>query len=208
MVCFVQNEIISPEAQDLIATKAFHREGLKRLAALLPAGDEELHQALAAAAEAADPIAFQMLFAAGALAGRKLAATLLTPARLMQTAPWNLAWIAWHMEGNVTEELLGALEAVDLGTDEERILCLFVAAAWWQKHRPGAALPQADPASRAALRQGKSLGLRARIHLRQLGILIGEEAMTREAVRAKRSAHSSAAGPGTREDVRLARWPF
>ena len=184
-MCFVQNKIISPEAQELIATKAFHREGLKRLAACLPAGEEELHLALVTAAEAADPAAFQMLFAAAALGGRKLAATLLTPARLMQTAAWHLAWIAWRMDGNVTEELLSALESVELGTDDERMLCLFVAAAWWRKHRPGEELPKQIPRLALHLGKQKDLGLRARIHLRQLGILIGGEAMAREAARMK-----------------------
>src|SRR5689334_13530377 len=125
MVCLSQASPISPEARELIATRPYYREGLRKVAALLPASDAELHRWLSAAAEAMDCASFIVLISAAAMGGRKLQATLLTSAIELQVGVWVLGWIAWHMEGDVTEELLRGLETVTFLSDEGRALALF-----------------------------------------------------------------------------------
>ncbi|HEY5036942.1 MAG TPA: SEC-C metal-binding domain-containing protein [Chthoniobacterales bacterium] len=174
MVQLVQNNFISPEAQALIAKKAYYHDGLRELAALLPADDAELHQWLSAAADALDTAAFQMLISAAAMDERKLQTSLLPTALLMQMGAWNVGWLAWHMEGNVTEDLLNALELVTVLKDEVKAVALFVAAAWWMEHRKTENLPPRIERLMSQLTEkGTELDLRAQIVLVDLALLTG-----------------------------------
>lgn len=180
MVQLVQNDLISPEAEALIRSKAYHHEGLRQLAALLPADDDELHQWLSAAAEAFDAAAFHMLIGAAGMAGRRMQASLLPTAFLMQLGAWNVGWLAWHMEGNVTEELMNALELVPMVKDEAKAVALFVAAAWWIEHRKGENVPQQlERLSTQLFEEGTKLDTRTQAILLGFAVLTGGEELVR-----------------------------
>ncbi len=141
MVADLQERVLPDEVRELIDAGNYDRPGLRQLAAFLPAEDAVLHRWLAWAGEALEEGAFRMLFSAAALSGRILPAALIPAAMALREGPWNLAWVAWRMEGDVTAELLRGLENVVYNRAEMRALALFVAAAWWQKHRPEEAWP-------------------------------------------------------------------
>jgi len=174
MVCLSGTRTpISPEAQALIARNPFHQAALRELAALLPQDDKELDHWIASARKGVDPSSFHFLLCAGAIVGRRMQASHLTPMLWAQLSPLVMAWIIWHMEGNVTKELLRVLAEETFMTNEGRALALFVAAAWWQEYRKDEELPQQILRLATKLSEQKKLDLRALIHLRQLGILIG-----------------------------------
>ena len=176
----------------LLATKPYHHDGLRQLAALLPTDDAELHKWLSAAGEAMDETTFKMLFSAAAMAGRKLQASLLTAAMLLQESPWNVAWVAWRMEGNVTEELLRGLEAVAIVTNEGRALALFVAAAWWLEHRKGEEPPRQIMHLANELSERQNIDPRTVIILQDLAILLGGAEFAQARARAKMPSSPSA----------------
>ncbi|MDQ6760662.1 MAG: SEC-C domain-containing protein, partial [Acidobacteriota bacterium] len=186
-----KKNLISPEAEEFIATEPYDRAGLRKLATLLPVDDWDLHEALVAAGEALNGKRFQLLSGAAAMGGRKLQASLLTAMMLVMESPWNMAWMAWRMEGNVAEELLRGLETVVAVKNETRALALFVAAAWWQKHRAGEELPR--PIQHRMLELSKEKGLDARtiLILQDLAILLGEAEFARARAAAKMPASPS-----------------
>src|SRR5436309_1787008 len=110
MVCSAVPTSVTPEVAGLIAKKPLYRDGLREIGALLPESDTDLHEWMMQAVSRADENTFVYLLFAAAITNRKLEASLLPFAMAFRPAPWNLAWIAWHMEGNVTEELLRGLE--------------------------------------------------------------------------------------------------
>ena len=192
MVQLLQNDlIISPEAAEIIASKAYDWEGLGKLAALLPEDDAELHHWLKSAGEALDEGSFLMLFSAAALGGRKLQASLLTAAMTLRESGWHVAWIAWRMNGDVTSELLRGLETVAYVRGEARALALFVAAAWWKEHRAGQPLPAqvvhlANELSDQVLKE-KKRDLRVAAVLQSLGVLLAGAQFSCELARRKAS---------------------
>ncbi len=152
------------ELAGLIATKPFYVEGLRQIGALLPQGDSELHKWLTETAGRADEDSFVHGLCAAALTNRKLDASLLPLAFALRTPPWPLACIAWRMEGEVTAELLRALE-VTVPMKILHALALFVAAAWWLKHRPAEELPQ------RIVRYAKEFGRSGNLDEMDLGVL-------------------------------------
>jgi hypothetical protein len=165
---------IPDELRELIATKPYYHEGLREVASKLPADDAELHQWLADAAAAMDENTFVILFAAAAMAERKLQPSLLTAVMTFRISPWHLAWVAWRMEGEVTEELRFGLASSTL-SHEMRAVALFVAAAWWLEHRNAEELPRWIMHGAKELSEEKKIDLRTASILIGLGALLGTE---------------------------------
>src|SRR5689334_20288666 len=85
----------------LITRENFSFHGLCELAFRLP-GDDIIHRWLTDASSARDAFFFEYLISAAALDHRKLDATLLVHGTMFMRDPDRFAWIAWHMEGDVT----------------------------------------------------------------------------------------------------------
>lgn len=141
MVCYAVSSDVTPEVAQLIAKKPFYRDGMRQIGALLPESDTEMHDWLVQSATRGDEDTFVYLLAAAASSGRELEGSLLPYAMTFRPPAWQVAWIAWRMKGNVTEEILHAME-LTMPYNSMRELALFVAAAWWMKHRPGEELPR------------------------------------------------------------------
>ena len=184
MVCIRHNNFISPEARKIIESRAYHLEGLRALAALLPTDDVELHACIRAAIETNDEDTFHMVLSAAAMGDRKLPAEFILGALQMQFSAWSLAWIAWRMEGNVTEALLHGLETVPVVTAEGSALLLVVAVAWWQEHRKGEELPKQVERLTARFQRGswQQADTRTQYLIANLGtLLVGKELARRVA---------------------------
>src|SRR5438046_1682110 len=124
------------KVNELIAGCPFYQLGLMEIAALLPESDDELHEWLEETVAERDSFHFIYLICAAALAGRKLQATLLPGGTMLLGDENRFAWLAWHMEGDVTGNLIAALGAGAFSRQMEAMV-LFVAIAWWQKNREG-----------------------------------------------------------------------
>lgn len=133
--------VISDDLRALMRKESFHHDGLREIAALLPQSDTELHEWLTEAGSRSDEDAFTCGLCAAMMANRKLNASLLRFAFALRVPPWLVAWVAWRMEGDVTEALLSAIEQT-LPMKITYALGLFVATAWWMEHRAGEELPK------------------------------------------------------------------
>lgn len=173
-----QYDFISAEAAELIATRAYYHDGLRKLGTLLPPDDAELVRWLSTTGAAQDENFFKMLLAAAALAGRKLPASLLPVMLLMQVSAWHVASIAWRMEGNVTEELLRGLEAA-IVNKETQAMALLMAALWWQEHRAGEELPRTVLHGAKQLAEEENLEAMTIVLLQDIGILLGDTKLAR-----------------------------
>ncbi|MEP6809966.1 MAG: hypothetical protein ABI992_06965, partial [Chthoniobacterales bacterium] len=91
--------------------------------------DAELVAWLENASTTQDGMAFQFIICAAATAGRPLPTSLLPAAAEFVPDPYQLAWIAWHMEGDVVAESVRAAENPALAR-EKRAAILFYATAW------------------------------------------------------------------------------
>lgn len=163
------------ELTELIATKPFYLDGMRKIAEFLPESDAELHEWLMKAAEVADENTFVHLFAAAGLANRKLQATLLPWAMAFRAPAWHIAWIGWRMEGDVTEQMLVGIEE-KLPVNETYALGLFVATQWWREHHKGKEMPRRLPHLAALLTQRKNLDPRTVLTLISATSLMGGEA--------------------------------
>ena len=125
-----------------------------------------------------------MVLSAAAMGDRELPAEFILGALQMQFSPWSLAWIAWRMEGNVTEALLHGLETVPVITAEGSALLLVIAMAWWQEHRIGEELPKQVERLTARFQRGswQKADTRTQILIANLGtLLVGKELARRVA---------------------------
>ena len=134
------NPSIPPDVAQLLASASFDQEGVGKIAALLPDDDATLHGWLVAKAEELNEREFSLLCAAAEVARRVLPASLLPRMLALGVDYWILAKLAWRMEADVTEQLLEGLE-MHRTSGQLRSMALFVAAAWWMKHRQEAPLP-------------------------------------------------------------------
>lgn len=181
MVCLSRANPISPEAQEIITSRAYHHEGLRRLAATLPADDAELQRWLVAAIEKSDGTAFQMLISAAAMDRRNLPAELLPAVMTAQMSPYNMGWLAWHMQGDVTQALLASLDAVEIVKSESQAMALFIATAWWQEHHRGEPVPKAIERWMDLLaKEERGFDVRTKILLRDTDILLERPARSRQ----------------------------
>lgn len=161
--------------RELIATTPFHHEGLRQIGALLPESDEELNQSLAALAKERDSLHFVYMTMGAAMVGRKLQAYLLRDGLALSASDNLFAWIAWHMEGDVAEHTLAALQQGPPVSLELEVMAIFVAAAWWQKHREG-------PFPPAVMSLGRRLGRKNELRNEVRGTLAALACLTDDPV--------------------------
>ena len=190
---------------ELIATRPFYHEGLRDIAALLP-DDAELHKWLmeAAAEFKMDDLIF--LICAAAMDGRELDASILTTGLALFPDDWRFAWIAWRMKGDVTSALLAASDA---GVPTSRsAMALFIATAWWQKHRPGVELPRKIASSAHVLSGYKGLNAETVALLGAYSALANGELMARVSPGAKGSTARRLAKAEVERIFKVLREPF
>lgn len=161
---------------EAIEKAPFYQKGLLEIAALLPQSDDELHLWLEEAVAERDAPQFVFIICAAAMAGRKLQASLLPGGTQLMPDEHRFAWIAWHMEGDVTSNLLAALERQGICPGIEA-KALFVAAAWWKKHREGDIPRPILAAARALQRRAKEFDKHTRGTLAALQVLTEDKAL-------------------------------
>lgn len=134
--CFV-----SPEVEDYIATKPYHLDGIRELAAMLPEADAELEQALLEAARRSRADHFEYGLLAAAFANRKLSPAVLRPALTLGICAWTTARLAWRLEGDVLGELRWAFDTLEIPRLSRPIL-LFTAAAIARRSADVTSMPE------------------------------------------------------------------
>ena len=144
MVSLEYRCFISPEVEDHIATKPYHLDGIRELAAMLPEADEELEEALLEAGRRGRADHLEYGLSAAALANRKLSLGVLRPALTLGTCGWTAAWHAWRMDGDVLAELRWAFDALEISRRDQPML-LFVAGAIGRRSAATTPMPQWIP---------------------------------------------------------------
>ena len=172
MICLPGMGSISAEARAMIDSRPFTRDGMRKLAALLPSDDAELSSWLSDAYAAHEAETFHTLWGAACAGERTLPTALIQPAYLMRCGALQVAWAAWRMKEAVAEELLRTLDSVPHGA-EVRALFLFVAAAWWLKHHEGEEMPREIAHWVNLTSQEKKLSIHAIAYLKALVALLG-----------------------------------
>ena len=95
----------------------------------LPESDGELGEWLERRLATDDDIAFDDIIWAAAMKDRKLKTSLVPDGAALITEPLRRSWIAWHMEGDVTDGLVKAAGNGGMSRPD-RAQMLFYAAAW------------------------------------------------------------------------------
>jgi hypothetical protein len=167
------------ELRKFIEQSLYHRATLNRVAELLPADDGELDGLIAGTVTAAHQKEFIFVTLAALGAERKVSVQHLARGAMLISGWHYLAWIAWHMEGELPEPLLAALQQTVLAHDMEAT-ALFVIAAWCREHR-GGVLPDGVMATARSMVRQKISKNPNEVHkvatLRALAALTGDAAL-------------------------------
>lgn len=139
------------ELHQFIEQSRFHLAAIKELGRQFPVADVELDQLIGETVQAAAQKEFVFILFAALGAGRTVSARHLARGTMLMPNWSYLAWAAWHMEGEVPEPLMDAVQHTTMARDLEAT-ALFVTAAWCQEHRGGTLPPGLISAARLLIR--------------------------------------------------------
>jgi hypothetical protein len=130
---------MTPELHQLIIRSKFHVGAVRAVAALLPAEDAALDALVGERAQANDTYGFGYVVTAAVDAGRPVDARHLATGAMLIQNQHVLGCVAWHMQGEVPEPLLHAIEHTLLFPVVESAMLLLIAD--WCREHGGRALP-------------------------------------------------------------------
>ena len=129
-------ETMQAELRQLIEQSQFHKEPVMRIAALLPAEAQVLDELIAESVRTANQKEFIWITMAALASKRPVSVRHLSRGAMLMPNWLFLGWMAWHMEGELPEPLMDAVQNTQMPLDTEAT-ALFVIAAWCEKHRGG-----------------------------------------------------------------------
>lgn len=146
---------MSPEIRALISLASYDHEGIRKIAALLPAEDGVLDEWLATAVERAERDSFILLVTAALHLERRVDARHLAGGLTLLPHFLTVGSFAWHMTGDVDVHLMTAVRESSLrySCSAAALLC---AVAWAKENRGGALPPGIAADARKLARDGAS----------------------------------------------------
>ena len=164
------------DIREFIERSRFHLATVQEMAGRLPADDAELDAWVAEAVRENDFKAFMHLLVAALSVERRVDARHLARGAMMLPYHQWLGCAAWHMQGDVPEHLLDAIQHTRLKPEMEAA-GLFVAAAWCQERR-GGALPAGLISAARLLARREPLDTPEKGFLLALALRIGDAGLT------------------------------
>lgn len=165
-----------PELRQLIVRSKFHRKAMEAVAALLPVEDGELDALIGETVQEHDAWGFVYVIVAALGAGRKVDARHLAGGTMLFSNRILLAWVAWHVQGEVPEQLMRAVKGTQLFWEIEGV-ALVVVAAWCQERRDGVLPAELIPSARV-LAHNPHAAKKAGPYLRVLASLVNDAGLT------------------------------
>ncbi|MDB6156046.1 MAG: hypothetical protein JWL90_4499 [Chthoniobacteraceae bacterium] len=120
----------------MIDRSRFHQGAVREVAAMLPADDAELDRWIDDVVLDNDQPGFVYGVVAALSCGRRVDARHLTKGTMLMPNILTLGCVAWHMDGDVAEHLLTAVQRTLVARDSQAS-ALLVAAAWCLERRNG-----------------------------------------------------------------------
>lgn len=167
---------MSPELRQLIVRSKFHRKAMEAVAALLPAEDGELDALIGETVQEHDAWGFVYVTVAALGAGRKVDARHLAGGTMLFSNRVLLGWVAWHVQGEVPEQLMRAVKGTQLFWEIEAV-ALMVAAAWCLERRDGVLPAELIPSARVLAHNSHAVK-KAGPYLRVLASLVNDAGLT------------------------------
>ena len=143
---------MNPEMRQLIDRNNYHQGSIRALAALLPAEDAALDALLVETQQDGWGLEAQFVLIAALSFGRAVDARHLVRCMERMPNPETLGAVAWHMAGDVPEQLLAGVRSTRLRADFEA-MAMLIGAAWCQEHRGGKLPADFMAAARATARR-------------------------------------------------------
>lgn len=165
-----------PELRQLIVRSKFHRKAIEAVAALLPVEDGELDALIGETVQAHDAWGFTFVMVAALGAGRAVDSRHLAGGTMLISNWVLLGWMAWHVHGEVPEQLMRAVKGSQLLWEIEAV-ALVVAAGWCLERRNGVLPVELIPTARL-LAHNPHAAKKAGPYLRVLANLVKDAGLT------------------------------